>query len=102
MNKNIIFDDCCNQIFFSRRFKIIDIGRFSNHNQHNRNATVLCFRNKTYKCEFKYKCLKYLYEIINVDLIYDRLFCWKYKCILRQTASDETIIWTVDKVHKHN
>jgi len=32
--------------------------------------------------------------------IYDRLFCWKYKCTLRQTASDKTIIWTVDKVHK--
>ena len=24
------------------------------------------------------------------------------KCTLRQTASDETIIWTVEKVHQHN
>jgi len=44
---------------------------------------------------------KILVEIINVDSIYDRLFCWKSKCTLRQTASDETITWTVDKVHKH-
>jgi len=105
MSKNIIFNDCWKQIcyLFSRRFKIKDIGRFSNHNRptHNRNPIVLCFINETYKWEFKYNCLKYLYEILNVDSIYDRLLCWKYKCTLRQTASDETIIWTVDKAHKH-
>ena len=35
--------------------------------------------------------------INNVDSIYNCLSCWKYKCTLQQTVSDETLIRTVDK-----